>query len=39
MQLALWFPKDDSPTEAMLRDPWFLADLAAAVGVLLYVIY
>lgn len=37
--LALWRPTEDSPTEAMLRDPWFLADLAAAGATILYVIY
>lgn len=37
--LALWRPKDESPTEAMLKDPWFLLDLAAAVATILYVIY
>ena len=37
--LALWWPKDDSPTEAMLKDPWFLLDLAAAVTTILYIIY
>jgi hypothetical protein len=30
---------DASPTEAMLKDPWFLLDVAGAVGVMLYVIY
>jgi hypothetical protein len=30
---------DASPTETMLRDPWFLLDVAGAVGVMLYVIY
>jgi 4-hydroxybenzoate polyprenyltransferase len=39
LMLALWTPRDDSPTEAMLRDPWFLADLAAAAGVVLYILY
>jgi decaprenyl-phosphate phosphoribosyltransferase len=39
MTLALWYPKDESPTEAMLKDPWFLLDLAAAAGVVLYLIY
>lgn len=39
LSLALWAPKDDSPTEAMLRDPWFLLSLVAAVGTILYVIY
>lgn len=37
--LALWWPRDDSPTEAMLKDPWFLLDLAAAGAVIVYVIY
>lgn len=37
--LALWYPKDDPPTEAMLRDPWFLLDLAGATAVVLYIIY
>ena len=39
LTLALWHPKDDPPTEAMLRDPWFLLDLAAAAAVVLYIIY
>ncbi|MDX2090376.1 MAG: decaprenyl-phosphate phosphoribosyltransferase [Kofleriaceae bacterium] len=37
--LALYKPKDESPTEAMLKDPWFLLDLAAATATILYVIY
>ena len=37
--LALWYPKDDPPTEAMLKDPWFLADLVGATAVVLYIIY
>jgi 4-hydroxybenzoate polyprenyltransferase len=37
--LALWYPKDDSPTEAMLKDPYFLTALAAAVATILYIIY
>ncbi|MDQ3367325.1 MAG: UbiA prenyltransferase family protein [Myxococcota bacterium] len=37
--LALWWPKDESPTEAMLKDPWFLLDLAAAAATIIYVIY
>ncbi len=37
--LALWWPKDDSPTEAMLRDPWFLAILSGAVTTIVGVIY
>ena len=39
LYLALWRPKDESPTEAMLRDPWFLLDLAAATATVLYIIY
>lgn len=39
MSLALWYPKDESPTEAMLKDPWFLLNLFAAAGVVLYIIY
>lgn len=37
--LALWRPRDESPTEAMLRDPLCLADFAAATGVVIYLIY
>jgi 4-hydroxybenzoate polyprenyltransferase len=37
--LALWRPKDDSPTDAMLRDPWFLLSLAGAAATMLYAIY
>jgi 4-hydroxybenzoate polyprenyltransferase len=37
--LALWRPKDESPTEAMLKDPWFLLDLAAATATVLFIIY
>ncbi len=37
--LALWWPKDESPTDAMLRDRWFLLDLAGAAATMLYVIY
>jgi decaprenyl-phosphate phosphoribosyltransferase len=37
--LALWSPKDESPTEAMLKDLWFLLDLVAAAVTMLYVIY
>jgi len=39
MILALWRTSDESPTDAMLRDPWFLADLAAATAMTLYAIY
>lgn len=37
--LALWYPKDDPPTEAMLRDKWMMLDLVAAVASVLYAIY
>ena len=37
--LALWRPKDDSPTEAMFKDPWFLLILAGAVATILVIIY
>jgi hypothetical protein len=37
--LALYNPSDDSPTEAMVKDPWFLADLVAAAAAVLYIIY
>jgi decaprenyl-phosphate phosphoribosyltransferase len=37
--LALWSPRDEPPTEAMLKDPWFLLLLVGAAGVMLYVIY
>lgn len=39
MSLALWYPKDESPTEAMLKDPWFLLNLFAAAATVLYIIY
>jgi hypothetical protein len=39
MSLALWWPKDDSPTEAMLKDPWCLLDFLAATATVLYIIY
>lgn len=37
--LALWRPKDDSPSEAMLKDPWVLLDLGLATATVLYIIY
>ena len=37
--LALWSPTDESPTEAMLKDPWFLLNLIAAAATVLYIIY
>lgn len=37
--LALWRPRADSPTEAMLRDPIFLGIVAAYAGVVLYIVY
>jgi 4-hydroxybenzoate polyprenyltransferase len=37
--ITLYKPTDDSPTEAMLKDPLFLADLAGATAAVLYIIY
>jgi len=37
--LALWKPKDESPTDAMLRDPVFLLALVGAGATMLYAIY
>jgi decaprenyl-phosphate phosphoribosyltransferase len=37
--LSLWRASDESPTDAMLSDRWFLLDLAAATATTLYVIY
>ena len=39
LYLALWRPKDDSPTEAMIKDPWFLLAVAGALAAILYAIY
>jgi hypothetical protein len=39
LSLALWKPTGDSPTEAMLKDPWFLLNLVAAGTTVLYIIY
>lgn len=39
LALALWWPKDESPTEAMLKDGWFLLVLALASATILFVIY
>lgn len=39
LTLALWRPRDESPTEAMLRDPFCLAVFAGAAATMLYVIY
>ncbi|MCX5746245.1 MAG: UbiA prenyltransferase family protein [Proteobacteria bacterium] len=37
--LALWKPRDESPTDAMLRDPIFLLALAGAGAMMIYAIY
>ncbi len=37
--LALWRASDESPTEAMLSDRWFLLALAGATATTLYAIY
>jgi decaprenyl-phosphate phosphoribosyltransferase len=39
LQLAVWRPRPDSPTEAMLRDPVFLAIVGAWTGVVVYFVY
>lgn len=39
LMLALWRTTPESPTDAMLRDPWFLLDLGCAAAVTLYAIY
>jgi 4-hydroxybenzoate polyprenyltransferase len=39
LMLTMSRSTDASPTEAMLKDPWFLLDVGCAVGVMLYVIY
>jgi 4-hydroxybenzoate polyprenyltransferase len=39
LSLALWRPRDASPTEAMLRDGWFIADAVGAAVVVLFAIY
>ncbi|HTJ45166.1 MAG TPA: decaprenyl-phosphate phosphoribosyltransferase [Kofleriaceae bacterium] len=39
VQLALWQPREDSPTEAMIRDPIFLLNLVAWGGVVVYIVY
>lgn len=39
LSLALWNPSEESPTEAMLKDPWFLLNLVAAGATVLYIIY
>jgi 4-hydroxybenzoate polyprenyltransferase len=37
--LALWRPRPESPTEAMLRDPLSLVAIVAWAGVVLYILY
>ncbi|HEX7837025.1 MAG TPA: decaprenyl-phosphate phosphoribosyltransferase [Kofleriaceae bacterium] len=39
LMLALWRTTPESPTDAMLHDPWFLLDLLGASAVTLYAIY
>jgi 4-hydroxybenzoate polyprenyltransferase len=39
LQLALWRPRDDSPTEAMLRDPLFLAIVGVWAAVVILIVY
>jgi 4-hydroxybenzoate polyprenyltransferase len=37
--LALWWPRLEPPTDAMMRDRWFLADLVLATATTVFVIY
>jgi decaprenyl-phosphate phosphoribosyltransferase len=39
LQLAAWRPREDSPTEAILRDPLFLLNMAAWGAAVLAIIY
>jgi decaprenyl-phosphate phosphoribosyltransferase len=39
LMLALWRGGAESPTDAMLRDPWFLTVLVGATATTIYVIY
>jgi decaprenyl-phosphate phosphoribosyltransferase len=39
LQLALWRPREDSPTEAMLRDPLFVGNLVAWGAVVIAIVY
>ena len=39
LSIALWNAKPEPPTEAMLRDPWFMLDLVAVSGTVVYIIY
>jgi 4-hydroxybenzoate polyprenyltransferase len=39
LSLALWHPRDESPTEAMLRDPLFLGNGLAVCGIVIAAIY
>jgi 4-hydroxybenzoate polyprenyltransferase len=39
LQLALWRPRADSPTEAMLRDPLFLAIVGVWAAVVILIVY
>jgi 4-hydroxybenzoate polyprenyltransferase len=39
LSLALWRPTEESPTDAMLKDSWFLVAVAGAVAAILYAIY
>jgi 4-hydroxybenzoate polyprenyltransferase len=39
LMLALWRPRAESPTEAMLRDPVSLGAIVAWAGVVIYILY
>ena len=39
LSLALWKPRDDSPTDVMLRDPICLLDVVGAIAAVVVIIY
>lgn len=39
LMLVLWRPREDSPTEAMMKDPLSLAIFAAWAGVVVFILY
>lgn len=39
LSLALWHPKPEPPTEAMLRDPIVIANVVAATAIVIYMVY
>jgi hypothetical protein len=39
LSLTLWTPKQESPTEAMLRDPLFIANILAWGAAIVSIVY